>query len=162
MDFSEASRVYARISAAFGPGSQAACNAMANAFQKGVKHELSRFPHGAHTPTPSPPGAPPGMISGRLMESVTKTPAVGSGGRYESLVGPHTIYDMIQEYGGWMHADRFQYMSWVTDGRRYWRKSVVLPPRPYMRPVARRMSSNGQLSETGRDALGAVVYPVEI
>jgi len=162
VDFAEASQVYARIGAAFGPASEAACNAMAKAFQNGVKHELARFPHGEHTRTPSPVGAPPGMISGILRESVTRTPAAGSGGRYEAWVGPHTVYAKIQEFGGFMHAEREQYMSWVTDGRRYWRKHVVLPPRPYMRPVARRMSANGQLTEAALYAAGAVVYPVEV
>jgi hypothetical protein len=162
VDFREASQVYTKISAAFGPGSEAACNAMLDAFQKAVKKELSRFPHGAHTRTPSPAGEPPGMISGALRESVTYRPAAGGGGRYQGWVGPHTIYARYMEFGGWAHAQDRKYMSWVTDGRRYWRKTVISPPRPYMRPVARRLSDDGQLSEAAWFALGAVVYPVEV
>jgi hypothetical protein len=162
VDFREASQVYSKISAAFGPGSQAACDAMLKAFQNAVKHELSRYPHAPHTRTPAPVGQPPGMISGKLRESVTIRPAAGGGGRYEGYVGPHTIYARYMEFGGWAHATNRKYMSWVTDGRRYYRKTVISPPRPYMRPVSRRLSADGQLSEAAWFALGAVVYPVEV
>lgn len=160
--FADDARIFGRIASAVPGASEHTCNAMAEAFQRGVKSELARFPHPAHTRTPSPPGEPPGLISGRLRESVTKTPAT-SGPVSVSHVGPHRVYAVIQEYGGPMHAHRLGgYMTWVTDGRRYYRKAIWLPERPYMRPVARRLSATGQLSEVALRAFGAAIYEVEV
>lgn len=160
--FEDDVKIFGRIASAVPGASEHTCNAMAEAFQKGVKRELARFPHVPHTRTPSPEGAPPGLISGRLRESVTKTPAT-PGPVSVSHVGPHTVYAVIQEYGGPMHAHRLGgYMSWVTDGRRYYRKHVVLPERPYMRPTARRLSATGELSEVALRAFGVVIYEVEV
>jgi hypothetical protein len=160
-DFADDAKIFGRISAAASPAAQDACDAMGRLFQISVRNELSRAKHAPHTRTPSPPGAAPALVSGRLRESVTKSDAT-PGPESECWVAPHTVYAVIQEYGGPMDAHTRRYMSWVTDGRRYWAKHVDLPERPYMRPVARRLSANGELTEVALGAFGAAIYEVEL
>ena len=92
--------------------------------------------HGSHargTPTPSPPGSAPAMISGALRNSVTagqlrvargssaggQFASGGAPGVYSTHVGPNTVYARIQEFGG-------------VCGRNH---ATVLPARPYMAPT---------------------------
>jgi phage gpG-like protein len=161
VNWTDALRFFRRVKDAVPPSAEAGANAMAEKFRDGVKTELSRYPHPAHTRTPSPPGQPPGLISGALRDSVAATPAAPYGeATWVAHVGPHTVYAMIQEYGGVMHAHR-PYMSWITDGRRFYAKTVELPERPYMRPVAERMSSDGRLTIAARDGVAEILYPAE-
>lgn len=77
-----------------------------------VKLELSRTSHPRGTPTPSPPGSPPSLISGALRRSIqVEGPRPTGGGRWTAQIGPTIIYGRIQELGG-----------------------GHLPARPYMRP----------------------------
>jgi|HubBroStandDraft_1064217.scaffolds.fasta_scaffold310514_2 hypothetical protein len=161
MNWTEAIQFWKKVRGAVPPSAERGANAMAQEFRNGVKAELSRYPHPAHTRTPSPPGQPPGLITGALRESVTATPAVPAGeATWVAHVGPHTVYAMIQEYGGVMHAHR-DYMSWITGGRRFYAKTVELPPRPYMRPTARRMGADGRLTMAARNGVAEILYPAE-
>jgi phage gpG-like protein len=74
--------------------------------------------HAKGTPTPSAPGDPPSMISGRLKASVTVDPVGVTGeGSFEAKVGPTAEYARIQELGGEAgHGAR-------------------LPARPYLKPA---------------------------
>lgn len=82
-----------------------------------VKMELSRTSHPPGTPTPSPPGSPPSLISGALRRSIqVEGPQPTGPGRWTVHVGTGLVYSRIQELGG-------------TAGR-----GAYLPPRPYMAP----------------------------
>lgn len=95
--------------------------------EKRVKIYLRTYTHPAGTPTPSPPGGPPALVTGNLMRSWrNKGPRLGrapygliSGGVVEMEGGPTAAYARIQELGGRAGA-----------GHR-----SVLPKRPYVRPM---------------------------
>jgi hypothetical protein len=95
--------------------------------EKRVKIYLRTYTHPEGTPTPSPPGGPPALVTGNLMRSWrSKGPRLGrapygliGGGKVEMEGGPTAVYSRIQELGGRTGA-----------GHR-----TVLPKRPYVRPM---------------------------
>ena len=83
-----------------------------------IKTELSRTSHPPGTPTPSPPGSPPSLVTGTLRRSIQVEGPIQAGpGRWSAKVGTGLVYSRIQEYGG-------------TAGR-----GAHLPPRPYIAPA---------------------------
>ncbi|MBD0743606.1 hypothetical protein BG418_18710 [Streptomyces sp. CBMA152] len=90
-------------------------------FEGRARSNLSRYSHQRGTPTPSPPGQPPALISGRLRSSFQSTAPVQAGaGMWSAVVGPTTVYARIQEEGG-------------MAGRGHRSR---IPKRPYLRPAA--------------------------
>jgi hypothetical protein len=97
-----------------------AASAAAAVIERGVKLELSRSSHPPKVKTPSPPGSPPSLVTGRLRQSVRMTQLRQTGaGQWTAHVAPTTVYSRIQELGGW-----------AGKGHR-----SHLPPRPYIRPA---------------------------
>jgi len=82
--------------------------------------ELLRvYSHPMGTPTPSPPGHPPALVTGSLIRSIHERGPQVLGPIITGSVGPTIVYARIQELGG--HAGR---------GHRSY-----LPPRPYVKPT---------------------------
>jgi phage gpG-like protein len=98
---------------------KAAASAMATSGERAIKLQLSKSAHSRGTPTPSSPGTPPSLITGRLRQSARRTRSLGTATRWEIHVAPTTVYARIQELGG--------------DAGRGHRSH--LPPRPYIRPA---------------------------
>jgi phage gpG-like protein len=92
-------------------------------------NELRRYTHEAGTPTPSPPGEPPAMISGDLRGSVLPEPPVSRGLVSSVTVGGTVICARIQELGGWAGRGHASY----------------LPARPYIKPAAERLIASGAI-----------------
>lgn len=92
----------------------------AKVLERAAKRLLRRYTHEEGTPTPSPPGEPPALVTGNLRRSY-RTRRKVSPSRYVAMteVGPTAAYSRIQELGG------------VT-GRGY---RTRLPARPYHRPA---------------------------
>lgn len=85
--------------------------------ERAVKLSLSRYPHPEGTPTPAPPGGPPGLITGTLRRSQRTTPARRqAAGVWSAMTGPTVKYARAQELG-------------------YPRGN--LPARPYQKPTTR-------------------------
>ena len=82
--------------------------------EKAIKQQLSIYSHRKGTPTPSPHGSPPAVVSGALRRSVGTEARAGY-----MRVGPSVVYGRIQELGG-------------TTGRGH---RTTLPPRPYVQPA---------------------------
>lgn len=125
-------------------GARVAAQAMGNLFVREVAtNELRRYSHPPGTPTPSPPGEPPALVTGTLRRSVHATAPRQTGpGRWEVEAGGSVVYARIQELGG------------VT-GRGH---RTRLPARPYLRPAARRLSASGRLTEAATQAFERAVY----
>jgi phage gpG-like protein len=93
-----------------------------HAVERSVKLYLRMYSHPAGTPTPSPHGGPPALVTGALLRSqrVSTTRSIRRG-VYSAQTGPTVAYSRIQERGG-------------TAGRNH---SVRLPARPYQKPRTR-------------------------
>lgn len=89
--------------------------------ERNVKFYLRAFSHPAGTPTPSPRGGPPALVTGNLIRSWRNEP-VRTGARpwtVEVGGGPTAVYSRIQELSG-------------QAGRGH---LVHIPARPYVRPM---------------------------
>lgn len=90
-----------------------------------ARSNLSRYSHQRGTPTPSPPGEPPALITGRLRSSFEVLgPTPAGSAAWMMLLGPTMPYARIQELGG------------VT-GRGH---ATTLPARPYFRPAIEELA----------------------
>lgn len=111
-------------------------------FEGHARSNLSRYSHQRGTPTPSPRGEPPALISGRLRSSFKVTPPAPDGaGAWTAFLTPDIVYAQIQEFGG--RAGR---------GHR-----SVLPARPYMRPAVKDLLKSGALTDEFTRAWGAAL-----
>jgi phage gpG-like protein len=125
---------------------------------------LSRFQSVPMERTPSPPGAPPAAMTGRLRGSVTCVQGASSGVVGRSVVGPHTIYAATQEWGG-VHYGRPHMWLWLRYAgaeevrRRGWVKRVVhIPERPYMRPSRDEVIANGAITAAASASLMRQIF----
>lgn len=96
-----------------------------------AKRQLGMYSHPSGTPTPSPRGEPPAIVTGTLRRSirVTSPEPTGTAG-WSISVGPTAIYGRIQELGG-------------DTGRG---GATYLPPRPYMDPALKKVLDDGTLA----------------
>jgi hypothetical protein len=144
------------------------CDAMTSSYKDHLVGVTLRE-SGAHAPvtqTPAAPGRPPAFMTGGLAASVTRTPAVGSGGIAVGFVAPHTVYAATQEYGGVHHAVKGPYMwLWLRYigayevKRRGWRmRTVVIPERPYMSAAVDETIASGSLERAAYERFMAVVW----
>lgn len=113
---------------------------------------LATFSHPPMTKTPSPPGAPPAMISGRLAASIKverdgDTARVGPTAEASSKNGP---YGRIQELGGTMTAHSAFGMRWKEDGVWHRAMEVRLPKRPYLKLATDLAKGTGMITEIYR------------
>lgn len=93
--------------------------------ERSYKKILRTYTHPEGTPTTSPPGQPPAMVTGELMRSVTpRGPRPGKRPHTTvGTVGPTKVYSRIQDLGG-------------RTGRKY---RTRLPARPYANPATDRV-----------------------
>lgn len=110
-----------------------------------TKLTLSEFSHSADTPTPSPPGSPPAVVSGDLRRSVKPMPPVGDGPIWSIIVGGTTVYARIQELGGTITAKNFPQLGNPEVG--FFGVSVTLPKRPYIKPTAEKLIGTGKATK---------------
>jgi hypothetical protein len=95
--------------------------------ERAGKRKLRTYTHPEGTPTTSPPGQPPALVTGNLRRSWRSTPA-RAGRKPHTIVarsGPTAVYSRIQELGGTVRIER-------ADGRVI---TVELPARPYVAPT---------------------------
>lgn len=91
------------------------------------KRKLRTYTHPEGTPTTSPPGQPPALVTGNLTRSWRSTPA-RAGRKPHTVVansGPTAKYSRIQELGGTVTRKR-------KDGSVF---TFTIPPRPYVAPT---------------------------
>jgi hypothetical protein len=114
-----------------------------------TKLTLSQMSHEEGSPTPSPPGAPPALITGALRNSVVPLPPVGFGVRWWVIVGGTTVYARIQELGGEIHPGASGWLANRNTGQIFVSpytssQSITLPPRPYLKPTAEKIIADGR------------------
>lgn len=110
----------------------AAVTTGAHLLEAETKTALSRYSHTLGTPTPSPQGQPPAVVSGTLRRSIrVATPEPKGPTGWSVSVGPSAIYGRIQELGG-------------QTGRG---GATTLPPRPYLEPSLGKLINDGSLAD---------------
>lgn len=101
--------------------SRAAAEAMGAVGEREIKKLLGVSSHPLGTPTPSPRGTPPSLVTGQLRRSVRQTKLYQSGaGRWTVHIAPTTVYARIQELGGWTgrgHASHLPARPYVKIGQ---------------------------------------------
>ena len=99
------------------------------------KKILRTYTHPEGTPTTSPPGHPPALVTGNLMRSVRTSGPHGGRRRREVVarIGPTAKHARIQELGGRVHN------AFGKD------LTVELPARPYVEPVVQRLRTSGDI-----------------
>lgn len=141
--------------------------AVGNAFQDHlVNVTLKRYSHPMYSRTASPPGGPPGSVSGELAYSVT-VEVKGGSSTSRAWVGPHTIYAGVQEFGAeidvkHMTTDRWGrtmpgFMRWYMEGSFWYKRHVSIPERPYMEIARNEMIADGSLHRVFYDTFLAGV-----
>lgn len=133
---------------------------MARDFEDYVRNvTLVRYGHPPGTRTPSPAGiGPPALVTGQLRDSVLISGVQLAPVVSRAAVAPHTPYAAIQEWGGDIRPVNKRYLSWVTDGRRYYSKHVHMPERPYMRPSVRQCITSGVFGRAAMRGFNAAVW----
>ena len=107
-----------------------------------ARTELSRLSHPPGTPTPSPPGSPPAMITGRLRDSFDILgPTQAGSSTWRAVLGPTAVYARVQERGG-------------AAGRG---GASILPARPYLRPAAETAIRSGAVQREFTTAWGRAI-----
>lgn len=136
---------------------QAACTALGQTAETAVKVKLTSSTHAAGTPTPSAPGQPPSLVSGKLRRSVHRTTARLMGeGVSRCAVGSTLIYAPVHEFGPvTITAKRFPQLGNPTVG--FFGKSVVIPRRPYLAPTVLGLETTGIAERVCCDAWRAVI-----
>lgn len=122
------------MTVAMDAATRAATATGAHLIEAQIKTELARSSHPKGTPTPSRPGQPPALVSGRLRNSVrVEGPTSLGTGTWQARIGPTAVYSRVQELGG--------------DTKR-----VVLPSRPYVQPAMTEVNTSGRLGAVYVDA----------
>jgi len=119
-----------------------------------VKRYLRTYSHRRGTPTPSPPGGPPALVSGHLRRSWRTVPA-HAGRRphtIEAEGGPTAAYARIHELGGEIVQVRSRRVKRRGGGESVetYQVQIRIPRRPYVRPmllVLRREIRRGYIDQ---------------
>lgn len=110
--------------------------AAAHLIEREIKLTLRTYTHPEGTPTTSPPGQPPALVTGNLRRSiVVRGPRAGRKPyQVVAQVGPTAVYSRIQELGG-----RVRIRGRGEVGPQRERSYANLPARPYVRPTVNRV-----------------------
>lgn len=104
-----------------------------SAIQTSAQDMLTDYTHPRGTPTTSPRGGPPALVSGNLRRSIkTRRDYSGDVGVYAGLVGPTIVYGRIQELGGVIHPTKGVFLWWKSQDGWHRATEVTIPARPYM------------------------------
>lgn len=136
----------------------AACRALSQAAETAVKVTLTSSTHRPGTPTPSSPGQPPSLVTGRLRRSVNRTPPRLTGpGQAYCLVGSVVIYASVHEFGPVTIRSHGAYPLRNRQTGQVFGEEVTIPRRPFLEPAARTLASSGLGRQVADDAWRAAL-----
>jgi phage gpG-like protein len=135
----------------------AAVKALSQAGETAVKVKLTSSSHPEGSRTPSAPGEPPSLISGKLRRSLKRTPAmVTAPGCATCVLGSSLIYAPVHEFGPvTITAKRFPQLGNPTVG--FFGRSVTIPKRPYMAPSMIELIASGMATRVSAEAWAAAL-----
>lgn len=141
----------------------AAVQALGQAGETATKLTLTKRTHEEGTRTPSAPGQPPALITGKLRLSVHRSPArvmgAGMAAQVMGQIGPARIYGPVHEYGpvtikplGPGYPLRNKNTGQVFG------YEVEIPRRPWMKPSMEALISSGLGTKACMTAWAASVF----
>lgn len=135
----------------------AACKAVSQAAETAVKVTLSSSTHPKGTKTPSQPGQPPSLVTGRLRRSVHRTtPRLMGDGIARCIVGSTVIYAPVHEFGPVViRAKRFPQLGNPQVG--FFGQQVTIPRRPFLAPAMLLYRESGMATRVAVDAWRAAL-----
>ena len=135
----------------------AACRSVSQAAETAVKVTLTSSSHPPGTPTPSKPGQPPSLVSGRLRRSVHRTtPRLMGPGEARCIVGSTLIYAPVHEFGPVIiRVKRARVLGTPAAG--FFGTQVTIPRRPWLSTATDRMIATGMLTSVATAAWRSVI-----
>lgn len=158
-----AERVAARLRVmadrAAGPAPKAAIEASTRAAETITKLALSQYSHSAGTPTPSPPGSPPAIVSGKGRQSIHRSPAARvAPATYVQTLGSLLLYMSVQERGAVIRVKSKRVLANVQTGQVFGPGPVTIPARPWLKPSVEIWRSSGAGARAAREAFVTVIF----
>lgn len=137
----------------------AACRAVGQTAETAVKVTLTSFTRTQDEVTPSKPGQPPALVTGRLRRSIHRTtPRIMDPGVARCAVGSTLIYAPVHEFGPvTITAKRAPYLRFQYGGSWHQVTSVRIPRRPYLATATEKLVATGMLRRVAEDAWRAVI-----
>jgi phage gpG-like protein len=135
----------------------AAVKALSQAGETAVKVKLTSSSHPEGTRTPSAPGEPPSLVSGKLRRSLKRTPAMATApGCATCVLGSSLICAPVHEFGPvTITAKRFPQLGNPTAG--FFGKRVTIPRRPYVAPAMLEYVTSGMATRVAAEAWAAAL-----
>ena len=136
----------------------AACRAVGQTAETAVMVTLTTFTRTKDEVTPSKPGQPPALVTGRLRRSIHRTtPRIMEPGVARSAVGSTLIYAPVHENGPvTIRPKRSAYLKFQYGGVWHTRTQVTIPRRPYLATATAKLIATGMLRKVAEDAWRAV------
>jgi hypothetical protein len=136
---------------------KAAVQAMGRGGEGMVKTILKQRTHSAGTPTPSQPGQPPALVSGKLRRSVHRAPALAAGGIGLQEMTALVIYAAVQERGAVITVRSAKVLANPQTGQ-FFGPRVRLPARPFFEPAVRKYATSGLAGRVTGEAFVLVLF----
>lgn len=135
----------------------AAVRALSQAGETAVKVTLTSSTHPEGTRTPSKPGQPPSLVTGKLRRSGHRTAAVlTSPGCARCALGFMAKYAPVHEFGPvTIRARNFPQLGNPKVG--FFGKQVTIPRRPYVAPAMKKYQDTGMARRVTEDAWRAAL-----
>lgn len=137
----------------------AACRAVGQVAETAVKVTLTSSTHTKDEVTPSKPGQPPSLVTGKLRRSIHRTtPRLMEPGVTRCAVGSTLIYAPVHEFGPvTITARRAPYLKFQYGGSWHQVTRVKIPRRPYLATATERLIATGMLRQVAEDAWRSVI-----
>lgn len=139
----------------------AAVQALGQGGETATKLTLTKRTHKEGTRTPSAPGQPPALVSGKLRRSVHRSPArvmgAGMAAQVMGQIGPADVYGPVHEFGPvTITAKNFPQLGNPEVG--FFGPQVEIPRRPWMKPSMEAYVASGLASRACVTAFAASLF----
>ena len=137
----------------------AAVRALGAAGETATKLTLTKRTHTEGTRTPSPPGAPPALVTGMLRRSVIRAPARALGpGAAVQVMGCHVVYGPVHEFGPVTIRSKGNYPLRNRNTGQVFGYEVTIPRRPWMKPSMEALTASGLGTKACATAWAAALF----
>lgn len=138
---------------------RAAVRALSQAGETAVKLTLTQRTHKEGTPTPSPAGQPPALVSGNMRRSLIRVPAQAAGGGIAAqALTCYVKYGSVHEFGPVTIRSHGNYPLRNRKTGQVFGQEVTIPRRPWMRPAMEKLAASGMATRVCATAFAKTVF----